>query len=90
VTYETQLEITQAKWQNLQKNFDTTLENYMNKRTRFQDLKDVLHELIQTESYFYNLKYLHLSSKLDLAKVIGVEDLPGENFEKIAKKPKGK
>ena len=90
VTYETQLEITQAKWQNLQKSFDTTLENYMNKRTRFQDLKDVLQELTQTENYFYGLKYEHLSAKLALAKIIGVEDLPGENFEKTAKRSKGK
>jgi outer membrane protein TolC len=87
---QNQINILDARIPTLQKTFDTVLENYMNKRTRYINFKNTLIELTQAQIYLEQNKYLHLVNKVELARTIGVEDFPGENFESLAVKIKGK
>jgi hypothetical protein len=42
--------------------------------------------MTETEILFANTVFSHLAEKVELAKTIGLEDFPGENFESVAKK----
>mgnify|MGYP003974467017 CR=1 FL=1 len=82
---QNQMTILRARTSNLQKTFDTILENYLNKRARYNDFHHALNEKIDVEILMEQTKFLHAREKLLLAKTIGIEDFPGENFEKMAK-----
>ena len=74
----------------LQKAFDTILENYLNGKTKYYDFHLILDELTTTKILFEQTKLQHLKEKLNLAKISGLEDFPGENFEQLAVRIKGK
>lgn len=84
LSYQNQMLIQEARIPSLQKTFDTVLDNYLNNKTRYYDFHIVLSELTQAKILFEETKLLHLKEKLALAKYAGVEDFPGENFDKIA------
>ena len=86
---ENKVEITSLRIENSQKNFDATLDNYVAGRARFTELKDSLDELKQASTEFESSKFEHLMAKLNLAKEIGQEDFPGENFESLARSKDG-
>ncbi len=81
--YEKQYILLEARSNNLQKNFDTLLDNYVNKRAYLNDLRRALDELVETQSLFEQTKLEHIRSKILLASQMGMEDLPGESFEKL-------
>jgi hypothetical protein len=68
----------------LQKTFDTILENYLNNKIRYYDFHIILAELTQAKMLLEETMLLHLKEKLALAKFAGIEDFPGENFERMA------
>ncbi len=78
---ENMVTVLTAKSNTSQKNFDTTLENYMQKRTGFIELKDALDEMTDTKEKLELAKYEHEANKLLLATTIGLDDFPGDNFE---------
>ncbi|ATH08629.1 hypothetical protein BIY24_11935 [Halobacteriovorax marinus] len=86
---QNQINILDARIPTLQKSFDTILENYMNKRTRYIDFKNTLIELTDAQILLEQSKFLHLLNKIELAKVAGVEDFPGQNFENLKQSKKG-
>jgi outer membrane protein TolC len=90
LSYQNQMLILEARVPNIQKTFDTILENYLNGKTKYYDFHIALIELTETKIALENTKLNHLKEKLTLAKLIGVEDFPGENFELLALKVKGK
>ncbi|WP_127714467.1 TolC family protein [Halobacteriovorax sp. HLS] len=85
---QNQINILDARIPTLQKTFDTILENYMNKKTRYINFKNTLIELTETQILMEQTKYIHLVNKIELARTIGLEDFPGENFENLAVKIK--
>jgi outer membrane protein TolC len=87
---QNQINILDARIPTLQKTFDTVLENYMNKRTKYINFKNTLIELTEAQILMEQSKFLHLFNKVELARTIGLEDFPGENFENLAVKIKGK
>ncbi len=87
---QNQINILDARIPTLQKTFDTILENYMNKKARYIDFKNTLIELTETETLLESNRFLHLLNKVELARLIGLEDFPGENFENLIIKVKGK
>lgn len=81
---EEQVNITGPLAQNAKKEYNYTLDNYLSQKASFVDWKDSLLSLRRAEELLETVKFRHLALKLELAALIGIEDFPGENFEKLA------
>ncbi len=81
--YETQVEILEARSLNAVKQYDVVLENYMNKKARFSDFQLALEEKNLARSRLAEIKFEHSKAKVLLARTVGIEDFPGERFEKL-------
>lgn len=90
LSLQNQIIVLEARIPSLQKAFDTILENYINGKTKYYDFHLILDELTSVKVLYEQKKLQHLQEKLDLAKVTGIEDFPGENFEQLAVRTKGK
>lgn len=90
ITLQNQLLILEARVPTVTKTYDTVLENYLDGKTRFNDYKLALDDLIETKALYETFLAEHAQQKLQLAKVMGIEDFPGENFEKVVTREKGK
>lgn len=90
LSLQNQLVILEARLPSLQKTFDTILDNYLNNKTKYYDFHIALAELTETKVLYEQYKLEHLREKLNLAKLSGLEDFPGENFEQLAVRVKGK
>ncbi|MBY0515271.1 MAG: TolC family protein [Bacteriovoracaceae bacterium] len=78
--------VTIAEYQdkNARSNFDTTLDNYTAGRTSFPQIKLSLDNWVISKINSENVKLDHLVKKLELAETVGIDDLPGDNFETLA------
>lgn len=83
--FENEIEILNSRNASLQRNFDTILENYLDDKTSFLNFKVALEEMAHSKSKIERIKLMHVADKLKLATMMGVEDFPGENFERLAK-----
>lgn len=63
---------------------DHVIENYLSKRTEFVNLKNALNDLTDASVEYSNSLYNQLYYKVELAKLLGVDDFPGEKFENLA------
>ncbi len=90
LSLQNQIVILEARLPSLQKTFDTILENYLAGRTKFYDFSLALQDLTTTKIFYEDIKLQHLNQKLTLARLAGIEDFPGENFELLATRVKGK
>ncbi|MBC7715011.1 MAG: TolC family protein [Rhizobacter sp.] len=90
LSLQNQIVILEARLPSLQKTFDTILENYLAGRTKFYDFSLALADLSSTKIFYEQTKLQHLREKLTLARLAGIEDFPGENFELLATRVKGK
>ena len=90
LSMQNQIVILEARLPSIQKTFDTILENYLSGKTKYYDFHIALEELSTTKVLYEDTKLLHLKQKLTLAKLCGIEDFPGENFEQLAQRIKGK
>jgi outer membrane protein TolC len=83
---EKQTSANQAFVKNAQKTFDKTLDNFISSKTAFAEMKIVLDSLIMSEQNLEISKYDHMTTKLQLAHLMGVDDFPGESFENMVTK----
>lgn len=90
LSLQNQLVILEARLPSLQKTFDTILDNYLGGRAKFYDFSIALDDLTTTKIFYEQIKLQHLREKLTLARLAGIEDFPGENFELLATRAKGK
>lgn len=90
LSLQNQMAILEARVPTLQKTFDIVLENYLAQKVKFNDYHIALRDLITTRILFEEIKLRHLKEKILLAKLAGLEDFPGENFEQLAVRVKGK
>ena len=90
LSLQNQIVILEARIPSVQKAFDTILENYLAGKTKFYDFHLVLDELTTTKILYEQTKQQHLKEKLTLAKLSGIEDFPGEIFEHLAIRLKGR
>jgi outer membrane protein TolC len=81
--YEDQVTILDARTVSTDKTFDSTLQNYLNRKTRFLDFQSTLIDLIESENDISKFKFLHIREKVLMAQTMGLDELPGENFEKL-------
>lgn len=86
VYLEKKLRATQAQLKNARKVFDQAIDNYIESKSSYSDMKLVLDELIEANIDIENVKYEHLVEKLTYASVMGVDDFPGEKFENLVEK----
>jgi outer membrane protein TolC len=80
---EKQVEANDAFVKNARKTFDRTLDNFISGKTPFAEIKIVLDSLILSETQYESAKYQHMATKLQLADLMGLDDFPGESFEKM-------
>jgi outer membrane protein TolC len=78
---EKKYEASAALVKSIRKTFDKTLDNYIGSKTSFADTKLTLELMTNSLIEFENAKYEHLFYKLQLARLMGVDDFPGERFE---------
>jgi outer membrane protein TolC len=78
---EKRFEASRALVKNIKLTFDKTLDNYIAGKTTFPDIKLTLELLTNAHIDFEDSKFEHLFYKLELAKIMGVDDFPGERFE---------
>jgi len=83
--YQNQMLINEARVPNAQKTFENILNRYLDGKSKFYDYKLSLDDYILAKIDFEKNKLLHLQEKIKLAKIMGIEDFPGENFEHLAK-----
>lgn len=83
---EQKVEIAQFQHKNAQSNYDSVLDNYMASKADYADIKLAVDNLVNSHVNSENVKYEHLLKKLELADLMGLEDLPGESFESLAVK----
>ena len=77
---------TEAQLKNARKVFDQAIDNYIDSKSSFADMKNVLEELISANNDIENVTYDHLVEKITYALVMGVDDFPGEKFENLVEK----
>ncbi len=78
---EKKYEASAALVKSIRKTFDKTLDNYIGSKSSFADTKLTLELMTNSLIEFENAKYEHLFFKLQLARLMGVDDFPGERFE---------
>lgn len=78
---EKQYEANAALLKNMKITFDKTLDNYISGKTSFANMKLVLELMVKSQEDVENSKYYHLVNKLELARLMGMDDFPGESFE---------
>ncbi len=83
---EKKYDAVNAELKNARKTFDKVIDNYLASRTRFTDVEQVLAELLGSSIAFENTKYEHLLEKLTMAKLMGVDDFPGDKFDQLVTK----
>lgn len=66
--------------------FDQTIDNYISSKTKITNLRQMLKELKDASIDFEITKYNHLAEKVELAKIMGLDDFPGEKFERLVEK----
>jgi hypothetical protein len=78
--------VTIADYQdkNARSNFDSTLKNYTTGRTDFPQIKLSLDNWVLSLINREDVKLDHLKKKLELAEIMGQDDLPGDNFDTLA------
>ncbi len=83
---EQKVNISQYQHKNAQSNYDSVLDSYMSNKADYADIKLAIDNLVNSHVNTENVKYEHLTKKLELADYMGLEDFPGENFESLAVK----
>ncbi len=62
---------------------DLALDRYLERKGSYTDFHLALYDSFNNQSTEIELKWTYFKLKVDLAKLIGLEDLPGEQFEQI-------
>ena len=83
-SFEKDIEILESRVKNAERYFDAALDNYINDKTTFVDFVDALREKGDATVDLAEARWHHLMDKLELARLLGIEDFPGENFESLA------
>ncbi len=76
----------EAGIKNARRVFDKAIDNYLASKTSFATLKQVLDELLNANLTLEHTKYEHLAEKLTLAKIMGVDDFPGQKFDNLVER----
>ena len=82
-TYEQQIRILEASSITNNKTFDLIMENYLKRKTAYINFSDSLLEAVNSDTALAESYYLHTREKILLAQEMGVDELPGKNFESL-------
>lgn len=81
--YQDRIKILEARVPSLKKRLDLALDRYLERKSRYNDFHLALEELFEAEEQQATVKYLYFLQKIELAQLIGIEDLPGESFDSL-------
>lgn len=84
VRYEKQIEILSRRVSNAEKLAESSLTAYTESKARFPDFKAAVEDYTSAQVDYAKAQYNHVRSKILIAQNIGIEELPGEVFEKLA------
>ena len=85
---ESQMAVARARKENAQRNFDLTMENYINRKTRFSAFHQALDEMVRARRHFLQIQQHHFEEKVLLAETIGMEDFPEEILQRTLRPEK--
>lgn len=71
---------------NARQAFDQVIDNYISGKTNITNVRQLLRELRISSTEYEDTKYFHLFEKLNLVSLMGVDDFPGESFERLVEK----
>lgn len=80
---ERRVESSKERLTNARIAFDKTLDNYISGKTRFTDMRSIIEALRDAEYEYETAKVDHLVHKMELSETMGLENFPGQNFEKL-------
>lgn len=83
---EKKFDAANSERKNARKTFDKTIDRYIAGKTSFANVYQVLEVLLNSNNDYHNAKYEHLLEKLTLANLMGVDDFPGESFDKLVER----
>jgi outer membrane protein TolC len=84
IRYEKQIEILSRRVSNAEKLAEGALTAYTESKARFPDFKTAVEDYTTAQVDYARAQYNHVRSKILIAQNIGIEELPGEVFEKLA------
>ena len=77
-----QIEILKNRNDSLKKRMDTALNQYSKRKTRFLEYQMAMEDYYESLNRESILKYRYLAKRIELAQIIGVENLPDQTFDK--------
>jgi outer membrane protein TolC len=83
---EQKILIADYQIKNARSNFEANLDSYTAGRTSFPQIKLALDNWILSDINAETVKLEHLIKKCELADLMAMDDLPGDNFEELAEK----
>lgn len=86
LNYENQIKFLQERSKNIDKALDIIIDNYLLRKANFTDFSSILVEFRESKIDYIKALYNHLELKIELSKLLGLENFPGESFENLAKK----
>ena len=81
---ERRYEVSELAITNSKKSFDKMLDGYLDSKVKFIELRQQIINLVSAYTLYEQNKWEHLTKKLELCDLLGLEDFPGENFENLA------
>ncbi len=77
------LKILTSRVPSLKNRLDLALDSYLERKSSYTDYQLALFESYETQASEVELKWTHFNLKIQLAQLIGVEELPGHVFDRI-------
>lgn len=77
-----QLEIIKSRNDSLKKRMDTALYQYSNKKTRYLEYQLAMEDYYDSLRRESTIKYQYLAKRVELAQIVGIENLPDQSFDK--------
>ncbi len=86
LNFEDQIKFLNERSKNIEKTLDIIIDNYLLKKAAFTAFSSILIEFKNAKIDYLNALYNHLELKIELSKLLGLENFPGESFENLGKK----
>ncbi len=84
LNYQNQIKILESQKLSSEKMHNLLMDSYLKKKVSISYLQDSMDLLHETLTYLIQKKFEHAKAKILLAQNIGIDDLPGKNFEQLA------
>ncbi len=85
--YQDRIKILKPKVSNGEKLFNMIVDSYLKKGCSFEAYQSVLNNQLNSKISLHQTTYLHVKEKINLARYIGSNSLPGDSFNTMVEVP---